>query len=311
MDPVTVVAVDIGGTKIATGLVTLGDGEPPRVESVEKVPTEPLRGGPAIRDTVVEQVKAAIARSPHPVAGVGISTGGVVNPATGDITYANEMMPGWSGTTLGSDVTAATGLPCKVLNDVHAHALGEARWGGGKAYDSVVVVAVGTGISGAVVENGKLRLGRHDMASNVGHMACPQATGLPCTCGGVGHLEMVAAGPAIVEEYERLTGEAKGGAEVSQLAEQGDESAIAAEVRSAEALGTVLGSVANFQDPEAFILSGSVAECGPVWQDALRRAYQACAMQPVRKLPIENGSLGADAPLIGAAENFVCYGYED
>lgn len=318
MEPTTVVAVDIGGTKIACGLVTFsGDGEPV-VESVERIPTNPLRGGKAVLADVIAAVEAARARSPRPVAGVGISTGGVVDPRTGDITYANEMMPGWSGTPLGSAVEEACGIPCRVLNDVHAHALGEARWGGGRGYGSVLVVAVGTGISGAIVEGGVLALGSHDMAGNVGHMACEEAAGIECTCGAVGHLESVGAGPAIVEEYVRLSGEKTdpdgnpvGGAYISRLAEGGDEAAVAAEARSGRALGGVLASSANLIDPEAVILSGSVVQCGPVWHDALASGYADRAMAPVRDLPIEQGLLGDNAPLIGAAEHFVKNGYGD
>ena len=127
----TIVAVDIGGTKIACGLVTLG-GDAPVIERVQKVPTEAMEGGAHVLATVLSQVKAAIERADEKPVGVGISSAGVVNPRNGDITFANELMPGWGGTHLGAEVTAATGLPCRVLNDVHAHALGEARWGGGR-----------------------------------------------------------------------------------------------------------------------------------------------------------------------------------
>lgn len=318
MEPTTVVAVDIGGTKIACGLVTFPDDGEPVVESVERIPTNPLRGGRAVLADVIAAVAAARARSPRPVAGVGISTGGVVDPRTGDITYANEMMPGWSGTPLGSAVEEACGIPCRVLNDVHAHALGEARWGGGRGYGSVLVVAVGTGISGAIVDDGVLELGSHDMAGNVGHMACEEAAGIECTCGAVGHLESVAAGPAIVGEYVRLSGKETdpdgnpvGGAYISRLAEEGDEAAVAAETRSGRALGGVLASSANLIDPEAVILSGSVVQCGPVWHDALASGYAERAMAPVRDLPVEQGLLGDNAPLIGAAEHFVKNGYGD
>lgn len=317
MDPTRVVAVDIGGTKIATGIVTFNGDSFPEVSSVEKIPTNPLRGGASVLQDVIASVKAAIERAQGPVAGVGISTGGVVNPKTGDITYANEMMPGWSGTKLGSEVTSATGISCRVLNDVHAHALGEARWGGGKDMSSVLVVAIGTGISGAIVDNRKLRLGIHDMAGNIGHMACEEATGIPCTCGAIGHLESIAAGPAIVEEYVRLSGNDKdaqgnpiGGAAISQMAESGDQAAIAAEERSGLGLGGVLASAANLIDPEAIILSGSVVECGPVWHNALARGYALRVMEPVRDLPIKRGVLGNDAPLLGAAEHFINDGYE-
>ena len=313
----TVIAVDIGGTKIACGLVVLGEGAPV-VDSVVKVPTEAMKGGEHVLATVLEQVKAAIERAGEEPAGVGISSAGVVNPRNGDITFANELMPGWGGTRLGAEVTAATGLPCRVLNDVHAHALGEARWGGGRDKKSCLVAAVGTGIGGAFVERGKIMLGAHDEAGHIGHVCCPAAAGVPCSCGATGHLEPIAAGPGIIREYVRLGGEAEkpdgapmDGAEIDRRAAAGDEAAKAAEARAGRALGEVLGSMCNMLDPDVVILSGSVAQCGPDWSDAMAEAFKGQAMPPVATTPIVGGELGGDAPLVGAAENFARSGYAE
>ena len=313
----TVIAVDIGGTKIACGLVVLGEGAPV-VDSVVKVPTEAMKGGEHVLATVLEQVKAAIERAGEEPAGVGISSAGVVNPRNGDITFANELMPGWGGTRLGAEVTAATGLPCRVLNDVHAHALGEARWGGGRDKKSCLVAAVGTGIGGAFVEHGKIMLGAHDEAGHIGHVCCPAAAGVPCSCGATGHLEPIAAGPGIIREYVRLGGEAEkpdgtpmDGAEIDRRAAAGDEAAKAAEARAGRALGEVLGSMCNMLDPDVVILSGSVAQCGPDWSDAMAEAFKGQAMPPVATTPIVGGELGGDAPLVGAVENFARSGYAE
>ena len=313
----TIVAVDIGGTKIACGLVALG-GERPVIESVEKVPTDAMKGGEHVLATVIAQVKAAIERLGGPVAGVGISSAGVVNPRNGDIAFANELMPGWGGTHLGAEVTAATGLACRVLNDVHAHALGEARWGGGRGKSSCLVAAVGTGIGGAFVERGRIMLGAHDEAGHIGHVCCPAAAGVPCSCGATGHLEPIAAGPGIIAEYVRLGGDAElpdgapmDGAEIDRRAAAGDKNAKAAEARAGRALGEVLGSMCNMLDPDVVILSGSVAQCGPDWSDAMAEAFRDQAMPPVATTPIVGGELGGDAPLVGAAENFVKSGYAE
>ncbi len=317
MDPQTIVAVDIGGTKIACGLVTLSD-DKPVIKSVEKVPTCAMEGGAHVLATVIEQVKAAVERAEGPLAGVGISSAGVVNPRTGDITFANELMPGWGGTALGAEVTAATGLACRVLNDVHAHALGEARWGGGRGAQSCLVVAVGTGIGGAFVERGQIMLGAHDEAGHIGHVCCPAAAGVPCSCGATGHLEPIAAGPGIIREYVRLGGDETydggkpmDGAEIDRRAAAGDEHAQAAEARAGRALGEVLGSMVNMLDPTCVILSGSVAQCGRWWSDAMEDGFKGQAMPPVAGTPIVDGELGGDAPLIGAAENFVRSGYAE
>lgn len=314
----TYVGVDIGGTKIACGLVELTDGHEPVVSAVEKVPTDAPRGGAWVLATVIEQVRAALARAQVTPVGVGISSAGVVDPATGDITFANDLMPGWGGTHLGTAVTEACGLPCRVLNDVHAHALGEARWGAGKGLTSVLVAAVGTGIGGAFVDNGAIMLGSHNEAGHIGHVACIAAAGVPCSCGATGHLEPVGAGPGIIAEYIRLGGDAvltdgtpMHGAEIDRRAAAGDAAAQAAERRAGLALGEVLGSMCNMLDPAAVILSGSVVKCGPHWSDALREGFEGQAMPPVRQTPIVEGALADDAPLIGAAENLVLSAYRE
>ena len=227
-------------------------------------------------------------------------------------------MPGWGGTALGAAVTKEFGLPCRVLNDVHAHALGEARWGGGRDAQSCLVVAVGTGIGGAFVERGQIMLGAHDEAGHIGHICCPAAAGVPCSCGATGHLEPVAAGPGIIDEYVRLGGDATqadgtpmDGAEIDRRAAAGDEAAKAAEARAGHALGEVLGSMCNMLDPTCVILSGSVAQCGPNWSGAMRESFLGQAMPPVQKTPVVDGELGGNAPLIGAAENLVKPGYAE
>ena len=199
----TAVAVDIGGTKIACGLVDLDAEKMPQVHDVKKIPTEADLGGAHVLELVIQSIKDALVRAEErgekPV-GVGISSAGVVDPRSGNITFANDLMPGWGGTPLGAAVTESCGLPCAVLNDVHAHALGEARHGGGKELSSVLVVAVGTGIGGAFVNHGIIMLGAHDEAGHIGHVAALAAAGVACSCGATGHLEPVAAGPGIIRE---------------------------------------------------------------------------------------------------------------
>lgn len=311
MGPTRVVAVDIGGTKIACGIVTF-EGDVPRVSSVESVPTEAAAGGAHVLERVLCAVVAAVGRAEGPVAGVGVSSAGVIDPRTGNVTFANDLMPGWRGAELAPSVTSATGLRCRALNDVHAHALGEARWGAGRGHASALVAAVGTGVGGAFVERGHVMLGAHDEAGHIGHVCCPAAAGVPCSCGGTSHLEPVASGPGIVREYLRLGGSPTapdgtpvGGALIDRLAASGDEAAVAAERRAGQALGEVLGSMCNMLDPSVVILSGSVAQCGPAWSDALRAGFAEQAMAPVAATPVVAGELGGLAPLVGAAEHLL------
>jgi glucokinase len=314
----TVVAIDIGGTKLACGLVRLEAGAEPVVYGVEKVPTDAPRGGAAVLASVIDLALAALERAEEPVVGMGISSAGVIDVHTGAIAFANDLMPGWMGTPLGQRLAEATGLDVRVLNDVHAHALGEARHGAGKDYASSLVVAVGTGIGSAFVDNGMLMLGAHGVAGHVGHVQTPEAVGIPCSCGCESHVEPVAAGPGIIEEFVRLGGPsvredgvAVDGAYIEQLAQAGDERACAAEAKSARALGGVLGSLVNVLDPACVIVSGSVAKCGPTWHEPLHAAFEAQAMGPCRSTPIVHGALGDNAPLIGAAEHFIAPAYRE
>ena len=204
-----VVAIDIGGTKIASALVTLEEGAKPVVEFYDKIPTEAKKGGQQVLANAIKMARRVIELAGEDVCGIGVSSGGVIDPRTGDVTYANDMMPGWGGTHLGAELTAATGLPARVLNDVHAHALGEARWGAGRDASSCLVVAVGTGIGGAFVERGSIMLGAHNEAGHIGHVSCTDAAGVPCQCGATGHLETIACGPGIINRYLELGGDPK------------------------------------------------------------------------------------------------------
>lgn len=314
------VAIDIGGTKIASALVSLGNtfsgSATTEVTLLESIPTEAALGGRHVLSRTIASAQRVLEKSSVTPVGIAIASAGVIDPQTGIVTHANDLLPGWTGIELAREVEEAVQFPCKVLNDVHAHALGEARQGAGKGSQSSLVVAVGTGIGGAFVEGDTILLGAHGIAGHIGHMSCSAAQGISCVCGAEGHVESVAAGPAILEYYVsrggnpvRADGSALTGVDISERALAGDQEALAAQARSASALGEVLGSVCNMLDPELIILSGSVAQSGVYWLKTLREAFNASAMPPVRSTPLIQGTLGGNAPLIGAAENFVHYAY--
>ena len=92
-----VVAIDIGGTKIASALVTLEEGAKPVVEFYDKIPTEAKKGGQQVLANAIKMARRVIELAGKDVCGIGVSSGGVIDPRTGDVTYANDMMPGWGG----------------------------------------------------------------------------------------------------------------------------------------------------------------------------------------------------------------------
>ena len=318
-----IIALDIGGTKIASAIVTFDEAGSCSVDHIGKVPTCAMEGGPVVLQRVIAQARARLVDAGEDqIAGIAISSAGAIDPMSGDVVSANGKMPGWGGIRLGHEVSAATGLPCRVLNDVHAHALGEARRGSGVRYASSLVVGIGTGVGGAFVDGDHIMLGSHMEAGHIGHVHCAEAAGMRCDCGATGHLECIASGTAITESYIRFGGDETyerdgqalpmDGAEINRRAlELGDECAIAAQELAGHALGSVVAGVCSMLDPDCVILSGSVINCGHYWHDAVAEGFASTAMEPLRTTPILLASLGDNAPLIGAAEHFVSSAYRE
>lgn len=307
-----VVGVDVGGTKVAAGLVAYESGSEPHVVALHTAPTRAALGGAAVMESIIDAVRDALAEAPAPIEGIGVGTAGCVNPVDGSIASAAEgIMPGWSGMPVAANLKSAFGVPVRVLGDVQAHALGEARWGAAKGCTVCLMVAPGTGLGGGIIVNGAVLRGAHGMAGEIGHTIHPAAVGIACACGEVSHTESVASGSGIASLYRHRIGEADGcdsdidGAEVSRRAAAGDAIAAAALHDAGYALGQAMGSWANILDPELFILAGSVCKAGPLWRAALDEGYASQALAPVRSVPIVAASLGSTAPIIGAAENLL------
>lgn len=291
--------LDIGGTKIAAGVCTPGQ---PSVRHRATRPTRPHRGGAAVAETALELAREVARKAGGPLAGVAAASAGVIDRATGTVASATDLMPGWAGTALGPALAEGLGVPAFVLNDVHAHALGEMRFGAGAGLRNALVAAVGTGIGGAIVAEGKVLFGPRDLAGHVGHVGHRLGEGFACSCGRDGHIEPVASGTGVVRLYRSRGGspDVNDGAELRRLADRGDAEARRAFSDAGAALGEVLGSLANCLDPEAIVLSGSLSGVGEYWWAPLRAGYRRQAMDPVRGVPLVPGKLGGDAPLLGA-----------
>lgn len=297
-------AIDIGGTKIAIASVRL-DTDTPTVTDKVTIPTEAKRGGA----DVTSRLRLAVGEylDEHPDCGhIAISTAGVVDPHDGHIASATDLMPGWAGQDPAGELHRMSGLDAHALNDVMAHGMGEAHYGAGREYSSMVCVAIGTGIGGSIITHGTPFFGMHGVAGHVGHVPHPAAAGFDCSCGATsGHIEAIASGTGMCDLYNATrpkgTDAVSDGKELQQLIDAGDDYAVQIAQRSGAALGETLAGVANLVDPDAFILSGSVVKTGPLWWQALTDAYRNNALPLVRELPLVQGSLGGDAPLIGAA----------
>lgn len=312
-----VCSVDIGGTKIASAIMEYpADGSRPHAVYEDEIPTNAPEGGEAVYARIEGAIRKALASDPErEVLGVGVAAAGVVDPKTGAIAYANEIMPGWSGIELGPRLRESLGMPVAVVGDVQAHGLGEAHWGIGRGRYSVLCLGIGTGIGGAYVEDGRVMRGFHGAAGHMGHIECTTAKGIPCACGRSGHLESVASGTSIGRMFDERFGRVDEsrpsvGRDVNDLCRAGDERAVSVIHDAGFALGASLGSLANILDPEVIVLSGGVIHQGPdwrseTWKTSVAEGYASQALEPLLETPILIGELEGDAPLIGAAEHLL------
>lgn len=307
--PLTVAALDVGGTKIAGALVHYAEPDAaPRVSDKRSVPTDAARGGAAVLDSIclmAQQLLDEAHAAGSPACGVAVSTAGRVDARTGAIAYANEIMPGWTGQPVAERLRACCSVPVAVLNDVQSHGLGEARWGAARGAQTCLMIAAGTGVGGAVIAHGHIVRGKHGFAGEVGHMPCVQAAGIPCTCGGTAHLESVAAGSGIETCYVRAGGEPLNGAQIAARAADGEERAARIIRQAGAALGDAIAGFTNMLDPDMVVIAGSVLKAGALWHTALQEAFERQIPEAQRDLPIVEAALADDAPLVGAAENLL------
>ncbi|WP_157000728.1 ROK family protein [Agromyces laixinhei] len=295
------IGVDLGGTKIAAGLV----GEGGVVLGRASAPTPAVHGPGAVLDTVVRLARSLAERGGPEIvlSGCGVGSAGVIDRASGAVASATDSLPGWTGTPVRDALAAELGLPVSVVNDVHAHALGEALHGAGAGAPTVLMIAAGTGVGGALVIDGRVHSGRRGVSGHFGHVPSAEAAGRPCTCGRIGHLEAVASGPAMCAVYRESSGDPSvtDGRVVVQRAEAGDVHAEASVALAGRALGRTIGGLVNALDPDVVIVGGGLASAGEGWWRALREAADDERIALLADTPIVGAALGADAAIVGAA----------
>ena len=297
-----VVGLDLGGTKMAAALVDSGGTLQGPVSScptpAHEGPTAMLNAISGLIATVVETGTHQEPGKAAAITAVGIGTAGVVDVERGTILSATDAITGWAGTQVAAGVRerlAAQGLgelPIHVENDVDAYAAGEAWLGAGTGAEVVLMVAVGTGVGGALVLEGRTRRGAHHVAGEIAHVPVPGAQG-----------EGVTAGPQIHRRYLAKGGDpdvpdARG---VEERAAAGDD--IAAEVYrdSAACLGRALAGLVTVIDPDVVVVSGGLARAGDLWWEPLRQTFAAEIIAPLASIKIIPATLGTTAPIVGAA----------
>ncbi|NGN67945.1 ROK family protein [Streptomyces sp. A7024] len=304
MSPPPVVGLDLGGTKIDAALVGGGG----VILARHTLATPATAGAEAVLDALAEAVEAV--RAPG-CAAVGVAAAGVIDPGSGVVLSSTDAIRGLAGTALASGLAGRTGLAVACDNDVRAAAgtelgegLGEGASGDERgAHDApLIYAAIGTGVGGAVAVAGRVLIGVASAAGHLGHLPSPEAEGLPCTCGGAGHLEAIASGPAITAHYARTTGSPTERLQVvAARAARGDAHAAAAIALGARAAGRVLGGLANGLAPYRVVVAGGVPRIGAAYWAPLRDAFEAELIPSLKGLTPQPPRVGHDAAVLGAA----------
>ena len=292
-------AVDIGGTKIAVGIVD----ENGKVLAQTESPTDAAGGYAKGIRRIAEMLREASQKSGMKISGIGIGSTGVVYPATGEFGDV-DFLPGWKGFCPVGDLEREFGVRAAIENDGDAAALGEAGWGAGKGKSRLIYVTVGTGIGGGIILDGHLYRGAKGAHPEIGHHVVDWS-GPPCTCGFRGCWEVMATGPAMEAWFKSNGGEKHGAAtakEICELARRGDELAKKAVEHEALYLGLGIANLIGMFVPEMIVLGGSVMKSLDLLLEGIRRVITSgCRFVPAEETQLAPASLGENANLIGAA----------
>lgn len=255
------IGLDIGGTKIAGAAIFAAPAGAVH-GTVFTAPTPGDSGPQAILAEVTNILEKILAEnSDNQLQCVGVGSAGTIDAAQGTVVAATKVLRDWTGTNIrghldGFLTELGFTVPIVVENDVNAHALGEMWLGAGREHKSALIFALGTGVGGAAVVDGNMIHGAHHGGGDLGHIPVAAAGELPCTCGATGHLESVAAGPAIARQFGG--DETKDARVVFAAAATGDPKAQAVLNRAAEGLGQAMAAGVAVLDPNIIIIGGGV-----------------------------------------------------
>jgi glucokinase len=276
----SLVAVDVGGTKMEAGVVS-ADGQ---ILNRARTPTPTSSDPDAVFNALASIVTEVLDQSGTRPVACGVGCGGPMT--TGGATVSPLNIRAWRAFPLRNRLAELIGLPVAVDNDAKALALGEGWKGAAHGSTDYLAMVVSTGVGGGIVLDGRLLDGAAGNAGHIGHLVVEPA-GRACECGGRGCLEAEASGTAIAA----LTG---------RSAAQADS---ATRRRCGTLVGRAVASVANLLDLQLAVVAGSVAlGFGPEFFEAAQSELELrCGLDFARPTCIKPAGLGADGPLVGAA----------
>ncbi|WP_124067887.1 ROK family glucokinase [Clostridium sp. E02] len=304
------IGIDVGGTTVKIGIFEHSG------ELLKKweVVTRKENSGSHILTDVSSSILKNLEDLSIPldeVKGVGLGVPGPVMP-DGYVEVCVNL--GWKDQYPGRDLSAMLqGIPVICENDANVAALGEMWQGGGKGFDDLVMVTLGTGVGGGVIRDQKIVSGKHGLAGEIGHMHVREDETERCNCGGVGCLEQIASATGIAREARRQMsmvetpsslrafGDQITAKEVFDAAKAGDELARKVVERFGHYMGIALAQTSMIMDPEVFVIGGGVSRAGTYLIDEIYRHYDKFTPISKSKSQIVLATLGNDAGIYGAA----------
>lgn len=301
------IGIDLGGTTVKLGLFY---GE--HVEDKWEIPTRKEESGSFILKDIADSIGKKLTEkgiSKKDIIGAGI---GVPGPVDEKGIVHGCVNLGWGVFSVEETLSKLLGLPVKAGNDANVAALGELWQGGGKGYQDMVMVTLGTGVGGGIILDGKIRAGAHGAAGEIGHMPVVYEEEEYCNCGKRGCLEQVASATGIVrvtkklldntEEYSSLRDKIEFTAkDIFDSAKKGDKVAVEAVEKLGEYLGIACAHIACVIDPEIFVIGGGVSKAGIVLIEVIEKYYKEKAFKGTKQAIFKLAELGNDAGIYGAA----------
>jgi glucokinase len=312
MDGRLLVGADVGGTNVKYVVIT-PDGAIVLQGDIRTAPADVC----STLDLLAETIRGGLGASREAIWTVGLACAGIVDPGTGGLGRSPNL-PGWENRNLAETLQRAFGpSPVVVANDVNAALYGEYRFGAGRGYRNLVMIALGTGVGGGVIVDGKLLTGRGHGAGEIGHMPLDLA-GPMCACGNVGCLEAFCGSYGLVRRARELavlpdaTGAlrdlvaARGGGlttrHLFELATGGDAAVRRLFAEAGQRLGQAVSSLINILAPERVIIGGGVGQAGDLLLEPCRAMIARHVMSPPgRETPLVMAELGLHAAAMGAA----------
>lgn len=303
------IGIDVGGTTVKIGVFQV-TGE---LLFKWEVPTRKEEGGRYINCDVSDSIKKTLEEkgiSMDQVAGAGM---GIPGPVMTDGYVEVCVNLGWRDRRPAEELSGLLGVPVKSANDANVAALGEMWQGGGKGYDDIVMITLGTGVGGGVIVDQRIVAGKHGLAGEIGHMHIRDEETERCNCGGIGCVEQIASATGIVREAKRKLasseapsamrerGDGLTAEDVVSAAKAGDLLAVMTMEVVGHYLGLALAQVSMVVDPEVMVIGGGVSKAGGYLIDLIRRHYDGFTPISENKSGIVLATLGNDAGIYGAA----------